>query len=126
MTRRRFGFNGSLAPATLRGSGVATGGPMENIRAAKRPKPWPRHDCEGQIDANKSSWEPPLGLLEATMASFAIVNKFAAGASWKLQRDLRARAGRASFCLIHYFVSSAKVATAGLGQLTGVPRTYRP
>ncbi|MGH6813053.1 MAG: hypothetical protein ACREDM_12185 [Methylocella sp.] len=42
-----------MAPATFRGSGVATGGPMETVRAAAGTKPWPRHDREGQIDAAK-------------------------------------------------------------------------
>jgi hypothetical protein len=46
-----------LAPATLRGSGVAIGEADGTIRAAALTKSWPRLGHEGQIAAAKSSWE---------------------------------------------------------------------
>jgi len=70
------------------------------------------------------------------MAALAILATSATGARWKIRADLRARAGAQPFWnqrsfditvgITHYFVSSAKVATTGVGQLTGVPITYRP
>jgi hypothetical protein len=62
VTPRQFGTNGSVAAATLRGSGVQPAGPIETIPAAGT-NSWPRHDPEGQIDAAKSRGEPPLARL---------------------------------------------------------------